>query len=186
MTVTLETPEAKVEKERRADPNAVRLATAFGVGYMPMAPGTAGSLVAVALFAPFQYWIGSELVQLAYVFVLVVLALAGVWSVEQALPHWGIRDPQPIVIDEVLGQWLAFMGVVVAHAMSSGSAPAGRGWVYLLLGFLLFRAFDVLKPFPIRRSEKLPGASGILMDDVLAGLYAAVGLWVLVKTGWLA
>lgn len=186
MTVTLETPEAKVAKERTADPNAVRLATAFGVGYTPVAPGTAGSLLAVMLFAPFQYWINNQLIQLTYVFILVVLALAGLWSVEQALPHWDRRDPQPIVIDEVLGQWLAFMGVVVAHAMSAESAPTGRGWVYLLLGFLLFRAFDVLKPFPIRRSEKLPGAAGILMDDVLAGLYAAGGLWVLVRTGWLA
>jgi phosphatidylglycerophosphatase A len=186
MTTTLETPEAKVEREQAADPQAVRLATAFGVGYAPVAPGTAGSLVAVALFAPFQYWITNELAQLGYVFVLVVITLAGVWSVEQALPHWGTSDPQPIVIDEVLGQWLAFMGVVLAHAMGPSSEPAGAGWIYLLIGFILFRAFDVLKPFPIRRSEKLPGAAGILMDDVLAGVYAAAGLWLLVKSGWLA
>lgn len=186
MTTTLETPETRVEKESAGSPRAVRLATVFGVGYAPLAPGTAGSLVSVALFAPFQYAVASEWVQLGYVFITVVLALAGVWSVEQALPHWGSRDPQPIVIDEVLGQWVAYLGVVLPQVVSPATPAAGAGWKYLLAGLILFRAFDVMKPFPIRRSESLPGAAGVLVDDVLAGVYAAAGLWLLVKTGWLA
>jgi len=186
MTTTLETPETKVEKESGANLQAVRLATVFGVGYAPLAPGTAGSLVAVALFAPFQYGMANPWVQLGYVFVALMLGLAGVWSVEKALPHWGGRDPQPIVIDEVLGQWVAFLGVVLPNVASPGTLATGTGWKYLLAGFILFRAFDVMKPFPIRRSESLPGAAGVLVDDVLAGVYAAAGLWLLVKTGWLA
>jgi phosphatidylglycerophosphatase A len=168
------------------NPLAVRLATGLGLGYLPWAPGTAGSLAAVVLFVPFRYGLQHASLQFGYLFVLVVLALAAMWSAEESLPHWRSPDPRPIVIDEILGQWLTFGGLVLAHTLNAADQVAGAGWKYLLAGFILFRAFDVMKPFPIRRSERLPGAGGVLVDDVIAGLYAALVLLLLVRTGWLA
>ena len=112
MTTAPTTPDAA--PRAAANPLAVRLATAFGLGYAPMAPGTVGSLVAVVLFVPFLFSVENVFAQAAYLFVLVARALVGLWSVEQALPHWGSADPQPIVIDEVLGQWLTYGSLVLA------------------------------------------------------------------------
>lgn len=184
MTTAPTTPETVTKPAPH--PQAVRLATAFGLGYAPVAPGTVGSLVAVVFFVPFLLWGANVFVQAAYLVALVVLGLAGQWSVEEALPRWGGGDPRPIVIDEILGQWLTYGALVLAHALDPATGVPGPGWKYLLAGFILFRAFDVMKPFPIRRSERLPGGAGVLMDDVLAGIYAGLGLLLLVRTGWLA
>jgi phosphatidylglycerophosphatase A len=181
MTTVPMTPDAA--PRAATNPLAMRLATAFGLGYAPVAPGTAGSLVAVVFFVPILFRGESVFAQSAYLFVLVALALVGLWSVEKALPHWGSADPQPIVIDEVLGQWLTYGSLVLAQVLNPA---AGAGWKYLLVGFILFRALDVMKPFPIRRSERLPGAAGVLLDDVLAGVYAGLGLLPVVRSGWLA
>ncbi|MFQ5663498.1 MAG: phosphatidylglycerophosphatase A [Terriglobia bacterium] len=162
------------------------LATGFGLGYVPVAPGTAASLASALLFALLIYGLEGTALQFAYLFGLAGLGLVGYWSTEQALPQWEGPDPQPIVIDEILGQWVAYAGmVVVAGGLGRPAATPGAAWKYLLAGFILFRALDVLKPFPIRRSERLRGAAGVLLDDVLAGIYAAVGLVLLAWTGWL-
>ena len=164
---------------------AILIATGFGLGQVPWAPGTAGSLGAVAVFAPLLLGLGNPFVQLFYVILIVCVALAALWAAEQALPHWGTADPQAVVIDEILGQLLAYGGLVLAAAL--GRAPASlraAGWL-LLIGFVLFRIFDVLKPFPIRQSERLPGAAGVLVDDTLAGVYAGLGLALLAWSGWL-
>ena len=157
------------------------LATGFGLGYTPVAPGTAGSLASVALFALAHAFLKGVTFPLTYLAVLVCLLLVAWWSTEQALRHWKTSDPQAVVIDEIVGQWVAYGGVIVAQwrHLTPG------GWKYLLAGFILFRAFDMLKPFPIRRSEGLPGAVGVVVDDVLAGIYAAAGLILLAWTGWL-
>jgi len=159
----------------------VWLATGFGLGYAPVAPGTAGSLASVALFGLAQGLIKGAAFPLVYLGALAALLLAAWWSTEQALRHWKSSDPQSVVIDEIVGQWVAYSGLIFAEWRQ---LTAG-GWKYLLAGFILFRAFDVLKPFPIRRSERLPGATGVVVDDVLAGLYAAAGLILLAWTGWL-
>lgn len=189
MTTTLEMSDAAGQKTAAGWP--VRLATVFGLGYSPVAPGTAGSLAAVALFTPFLFVLPSAgglappLAGLAsYVVALGVLAAAGWWSTEKALPHWGGHDPQAIVIDEVVGQWLSYGGLVAATATETYE-PGGAGWKYLLAGFILFRVFDVTKPFPIRRVERWRGATGVLADDILAGVFAAVILWVVTAKGWL-
>ena len=160
----------------------VRLATAFGLGYAPWAPGTAGSLAAVALFALLLYSLEGILLQFFYLFVLAWLIPAAWWSTEHALKQWNTSDPQTIVIDEVVGQWLAYAGTVLASLLGW---PAGAGWKSLLAGFILFRGFDVLKPFPIRRSERLGSAAGVVVDDLLAGAYAAAGVLLLTWGGWL-
>lgn len=172
-----------------ADPavsrTAMLIATGFGLGQVPRAPGTAGSLGAVAVFAPLLLGLGNPFVQLLYVILVVCVALAALWAAEQALPHWGTADPQAVVIDEILGQLLSYGGLVLAAALGRApSTPRAAGWL-LLIGFVLFRTFDVLKPFPIRQSERVPGAAGVLLDDTLAGLYAGLALILLAWSGWL-
>lgn len=185
MTTAKVNPESSPPNAAVGSRAGVWVATALGLGYAPVAPGTAGSLASVALFVLLGTTLSSGGLWLAYVSVLVVLGVVGAWSTSRALPHWTGSDPQAIVIDEVLGQWVTYGGLIVASLADSSPPRAGMGWKYLLAGFILFRAFDVLKPFPIRRSEKIPGAAGVLLDDVLAGIYGALGLLLLACTGWL-
>lgn len=176
--------ETGVSTAKLRDP-AMLLATGFGLGLVPRAPGTAGSLGAVAVFAPLLLGLGNPFVLLLYLVVMIVIALAALWAAQQALPHWGTADPQAVVIDEILGQFLTYGGLVVVAALGRPPASlAAAAWL-LLIGFALFRFFDVFKPYPIRQSERLPGAAGVLLDDVLAGLYAGAALALLAWSGWL-
>ena len=154
--------------ERRAGP-AIWIATAGGAGYFPIAPGTAGSVVGVALV------VGLALLPLPRAGSIVVLAAAslvlfalGVWAAGEAERFFGRVDPGQVVIDEVVGQMLTFL--LLPHAT----------WKWLVGGFLLFRAFDIVKPFPARQAERIPRGWGIMLDDVVAGLYS---LAVLAVTG---
>jgi phosphatidylglycerophosphatase A len=125
------------------------------------------------------------------------VALIGVWTADRASRYWGIKDPQKVVIDEVSGQHLALLlggfwpwnapppSVLSGdHPIMWRSQPLGLSmvmspnWKYLLLGFILFRVFDIWKPFPARQAESLPGGLGIMADDWIAGIYAALGLWI--------
>ncbi len=134
---------------------AENFATLFSVGRLPLAPGTWGSLVtAVALF-PLTF--SPALLGIA----LGILGVVAVWSSGVVEARARTRDPGHIVIDEALG-----MGIVIAVC------PPGS-LVAIALGFVLFRAFDILKPWPLRRLERLPGGLGIVADDVGAGLYTA-------------
>ncbi|MCI0402439.1 MAG: phosphatidylglycerophosphatase A [Acidobacteria bacterium] len=171
-------PEAQAASPPRA---GLLLATGLGLGYAPVAPGTAGSLGAAALFAFLHLTLEGAAFHYVYLFVLAWLVPIAMWSTEQALAWLKTHDPQAIVIDEILGQWLTYSGLVLA---AYAGLPAA-GWKYLLAGFILFRAFDILKPFPIRRSERLGGATGVVVDDALAGAYAAAVLGALAWTGWL-
>jgi phosphatidylglycerophosphatase A len=156
------------------------IATAFGLGYLPKAPGTFGSLGGVALYALVQYYFplnflpgvrpGIEVSALWLAWtalpVSILLALIGVWAASRAAKFSASKDPQFVVIDEVSGQHLTyFLSLTLLN------------WKYLLLGFILFRGFDIWKPFPARQAESLPGGWGIMADDWIAGIYAALGLW---------
>ena len=152
-------------------PFAWWILTFFGSGASPVAPGTAGSLAAVAvaggLFAagvPAGVWFGGLAVGMA------LLHLAVGDRIEEV---FGTHDPGAVVSDEVCGQWIAF-------AFPLAAVP--WGWA-LPLGFILFRIFDITKIGGVRRLEKIPGKWGVLLDDVLAGLYAGVILWGLGTTG---
>ena len=119
---------------------------------------------------------------------LIFLALAGVWASHRAADYSGIKDPQFVVIDEVAGQHLTLVLPLIPIAMPNlqthmdfsvyaiFSALSLVNWKYLLAGFLLFRLFDIWKPYPIKSLEKLPGGWGIMADDWLAGVYAAIQL----------
>jgi phosphatidylglycerophosphatase A len=146
-----------------ADRIAIGIATAGGAGYVPLAPGTAGALVGVGIYVLIQT-LG---LNLFYVPILAVLTIAGVWAATRVEFIYG-HDASRIVIDEVVGQMLA-----LGFVLRSGPRALTVG---VVLGFLLFRVFDILKPFPIRRLENLPGGVGVVADDLAAGLYAHVVL----------
>ena len=153
--------------ERRAGA-AVWIATCGGVGYFPVAPGTAGSVVGLVLVAA----LGRLPVETPWLSVLlggaaVGVFILGVWAASQAESFFGRTDPGQVVIDEVAGQVITFL-----------ASPAAS-WKWLLAGFIMFRVFDILKPFPAGRAERLPGGWGIMLDDVVAGGYGLVALLVL-------
>jgi phosphatidylglycerophosphatase A len=147
-----------------ADRVAVELACIGPVGRLPVAPGTWGSLVAV-VFAP---WLFMPLDPWARLAVLVLIFFGGAFCAGRAERILGRKDPQPVVVDEVLGQLICFAPFMVITLWE------------LIIGFFLFRLLDIIKPFPVRRSESwLPGGYGIMLDDLLAGAYAAVALGVI-------
>jgi phosphatidylglycerophosphatase A len=142
---------------------AMAVATAGYVGYFPIASGTAGSLAGLVVFA-FVRWVGVPVFELAMIAVVLVL---GIWSASVAERTLKLKDPGPVVIDEVLGM---LMTLALLPLSMTG----------VLVGFVLFRFFDVIKPFPAARLETLHGGMGIMLDDAVAGLYAYVSLRVLV------
>jgi phosphatidylglycerophosphatase A len=200
---------------------AYAIATALGVGYLPQAPGTFGSLVGVltiglcAIFflrptslaglSPFHVLSDARFMDNHFLVpgsdihntmlwlpifsatvLLVILGAIGVWSSTKAAEYAGIKDPQFVVIDEVAGQHLTLVLPLIPIALPNlhshmdlstfaiFSALSLVNWKYLLLGFLFFRIFDIWKPFPVRRLENLPGGWGIMADDWMAGVYAAI------------
>ena len=152
-------------ESKRTQP-AWLFATFFGAGYFPKGPGTAGSLAAVILAIPFVCYDLPPWLLCAASFVLLYPAIAASDIVAREASK---KDPQIIVIDEVLGQWLTLAG---AQRLN---------WRSLLIGFVLFRIFDILKPPPVRQLERVPGGAGIVLDDMMAGVYGAL---VLYAAGW--
>ncbi|MGO8788170.1 MAG: phosphatidylglycerophosphatase A [Terriglobia bacterium] len=153
--------------ERRAGP-AIWIATAGGAGYFPIAPGTAGSLVGVAVvvgLAQLPLHRGAAIGVLAAA--SLALGALGVWAAGEAEEFFGRTDPGQVVVDEVVGQMLTFL--LLPHAT----------WKWLVGGFLLFRVFDIVKPFPARQAERIPRGWGIMLDDVFAGLYGMAVLAVI-------
>lgn len=163
---------------------ALTIATVFGVGYLKPGPGTFGSLVGLILSILLTWWVSARHILslhgttdgptsfwrsawgigwLGYVLILMVAAV-GVYSSTQTARRANSKDPQFVVIDEVSGQLITYH--IFLDLMLN--------WKAWLLGFLLFRLFDIWKPFPIRHLEKLPGGWGIMADDWLAGIYAAI------------
>ena len=152
----------KTVAEKRRSP-AVWIGTVAGAGYFPYAPGTVGSAVGIGLVAA----IGAIPVAQAWRAILLGLGAGavfavGVWSAGRCEKFFGRMDPGQVVIDEVVGQAVAFL--LAPHT----------SWKLLLAGFALFRLFDITKPFPASRAERLPAGWGIMVDDVVAGIYAMV------------
>jgi phosphatidylglycerophosphatase A len=149
------------------DAVASTIATWFGCGWAPKGPGTVGSLGALALVAVAMYlgpWTGLHCLVLAALWLV-----PAIWASSRMVETSGSKDPQFVVVDEVVGQWISLGGA------------ARLNWKSLLAGFVLFRLFDIWKPWPARALEKLPRGYGIVMDDVMAGVYAAL---VLFLAGW--
>ncbi len=139
---------------------AFLLATWFGCGRSPFAPGTVGSAAALAIAIALHYYAGFT--GWHFLALAAVLFFPAVWSAGVVARVAKIEDPGFVVVDEVLGQWVAL------------SAARPFNWVTCLAAFALFRAFDIWKPFPVDRLEALPGGWGINADDAMAGFYAAL------------
>jgi len=146
---------------------AFLLATWFGCGYSPKAPGTAGSLAALAIGILLHEWLG--LAGWHFLVLAAVLFLPAVWAAGVTARVKKLKDPQIVVVDEVIGQWIAL----------AGARPLN--WKSYLAALALFRLFDIFKPPPVRQLEALPGGLGINADDVMAGIFAAL---VLFAAGW--
>jgi phosphatidylglycerophosphatase A len=213
------TPAAPPQKPRFA----LAFATVLGVGYIPKAPGTFGSLVGVVVavlthpvslivtigllffggglgidMPMFRGHSAPVLLLVPSLAAFVIVGLLGVWSSSRAANYAGLGDPQYVVIDEVSGMHLTLILAIVPFGLPTHLLPADDAsvfalysalsllnWKYLLLGFILFRVFDIWKPWPIRRLERLPGGWGIMADDWMAGIYAAILLRVALHFGLL-
>jgi phosphatidylglycerophosphatase A len=150
------------------------IATGAGSGYSPIASGTAGSAVGVALFAALAWGLGLSMLPLLAV--TAAVTLVGVWAADRAEAIFGGKDDGHITIDEVAGQLISLLFLPLR-------------WEVLVVGFFLFRFFDIVKPPPARQLESLRGGLGVMGDDVFAGLYAnltgQVLWWALAAGGWL-
>jgi phosphatidylglycerophosphatase A len=153
----------------RKDRLARLIATGLATGYSPAAPGTAGSLLALLVL-----WLLPPAGPVFFASVLCPLFFLGVWASSRVeaeeVRKGGKHDPSIVNVDEIVG-----MGLSVVFLPPSAS----RLW--LIAGFLLFRLFDIVKPFPANRSQRLPRGWGIMMDDVIAGIYANIILQAFVR-----
>jgi phosphatidylglycerophosphatase A len=142
------------------------IATWFFLGYSA-APGTIGSLGALAIAWMLQQWAGWA--PQHFGLLALVLLMPAIWAADVTARTSGLKDPQIVVVDEVIGQWGTLAGATHLN------------WKSWLAAFVLFRFFDIYKPPPVRQLERVPGGAGIVADDVMAALYAAL---VLFTAGW--
>jgi len=147
-------------------------ATFFGIGYMRLGPGTWGSAATVLCWWLFAHWIAPNIQPWAAIALVVFVVLIGIPAATRVSRASAAKDPQFVVIDEVAGQLIALMAAPVT-------------WKSLLAGFILFRGFDIVKPPPVRQLERLPEGTGIVLDDVAAGLYALAIMQLLLHFGLL-
>lgn len=141
------------------------IATWFGCGLSPVAPGTAGSLAGLVIAIALNLAYGTP----PWMFLLLaaILTVPGIWAATVIEKREGIEDPGKVVVDEVIGQWVTLAGAPVLN------------WKTYLLAFFLFRALDIWKPPPARQFENLPGGWGIVADDAMSGIYGALAIFVL-------
>ncbi len=165
-------------KKSPLDYLALALATC-GVGYIKLAPGTWGSLVGVGLYLLWRFvglaiwqfelahgWQAEQLEAWrveANILAVLLTSIIGIWAADRACVLLNKKDPQQVVIDEVAGQFIALMFI-----------PFNAAWWMILAGFVLFRLFDIWKPYPIDGMQELPGGFGVVVDDLVAGVYAAI------------
>lgn len=141
------------------------IGSGFGVGFCPLGPGTAGAFLAALLWYVMSCFLADPELKLATLALVLLFYLLGVWAANRLSSYWG-EDPSRVVIDEMVGVWIALLAV-----------PAGHLW-YAIAAFVLFRFFDIVKPMGVRLMEKMRGGTGVMMDDVLAGIYGFMVLYV--------
>lgn len=168
------------DKRTFSDYLALAVSTSL-VGYLPLAPGTWGSIVGVGIYLVYRYfldgaklffldhgWSYQQYTSLFYAVTAILLALLcifGIWASKRTSELLDHKDPQIIVVDEIMGQLIVFAFV-----------PFGVSYWLVFVGFLLFRVFDIWKPYPIRAVEDLPNGIGVCVDDIVAGIYGGICL----------
>jgi phosphatidylglycerophosphatase A len=159
------------EKLRPIDKTAYLIATGCGVGFVPVAPGTFGAIEGLAIylaitalsnFCRFAPRGQMALLSLATLLIFTV----GVWASEQTCKMLALADPKQVIVDEISGQMIALTPLATAFSIKGAIAA-----------FVLFRLFDIFKPYPIRKLEHLPSGLGVMADDALAGVFAAALIW---------
>lgn len=147
---------------------SVIVASVFGAGYSPIAPGTVGAMAGCLIL-----WIGKDSLVLStypnpwlFLGLIIAVTLIGIWSTNQLEKHWG-KDPSKVVVDELIGVWITMIMVPFT-------------WMNLLLAFGLFRFFDIAKPLGIRNMEKMSRGVGVMADDILAGIYSNLVLQIII------
>ena len=143
---------------------AIAIATWFGCGYFPWGPGTVGSLAAIVIAVILHTYFRSG--RLTYLMMTVALLGPGIWAATRTARLVSREDPGLVVVDEVLGQWVTLLGA---------TALVWRSWI---AAFVLFRLFDIWKPWPVRSLERLPKGTGIVSDDIAAGFLGALILYI--------
>ena len=149
-------------------------ASCFGLGRLPLAPGTWGSLPPAIIFALMCHF-GAPSIIISIVMAALILGgcVICIKYAPAVIAATGKTDPREVVADEFAGQALTFLAIPF---LTGGAVSTRQIWVITALGFLLFRLFDIVKPWPIRMLEKLPKGWGVLADDLMAGVYAAIAL----------
>ncbi len=137
------------------------IASGFGTGFSPFAPGTAGALLATIIWIVLAFLVLPYTLLLITIALIVLFTILGIWSANVLEKDWG-KDPSRVVVDEMVGVWIPLLAVDVDHLY------------YALLAFVLFRLFDIYKPLGIRKMESLKGGVGVMMDDIVAGLYSLI------------
>lgn len=140
------------------------LATSFGFGFLPVAPGTWGALLAVLLWLPLYFFATQPTIFIVTLCATIVYCVAGTWASTESEKYWG-KDPVVACADETVGQWISMLAL-----SGVGITP----WWEIVLSFALFRFFDIFKPLGIRWFERLRGGYGMMADDIVAGLYSLV------------
>ena len=158
-------------KNSRGSADYVALAIAtVGVGFIPLAPGTWGSLVGVGIYLLVRF-LFLESGQIPFLIVqsviILVVTLSGIWAASQTERITGRKDPGKVVVDEVAGQLISLLPVALVPFWSSWK-------LWVIVSFILFRLFDIVKPYPANRLQDLEGGMGVMCDDLVAGAYAAI------------
>lgn len=143
---------------------ALSIATC-GVGYLPLAPGTWGSLVGVGIFLLLARGLAGNALIAVVLVSIVAVTLVGTWAATRTEQLSGRKDPGKVVVDEVAGQLIALFPLTLFTRWST---------VAVIVSFILFRFFDIVKPYPANRLQELNGGAGVMLDDLVAGVYAAV------------
>jgi phosphatidylglycerophosphatase A len=160
------------EREVACPTWAMLVGTFFGIGRMRPGPGSWGSAATVLLWAGLAYFLPVSLRTPTVVALAGLVTLVGIPAATRIARATGVKDPQFVVIDEVAGQLITLIAIPLA-------------WKTFLAGFILFRGFDIIKPPPVRQLERLPEGTGIVVDDVAAGIYALAGMHLLLHFGLL-
>ena len=146
------------------------IATGFGSGYFPKAPGTAGAVLATLLWLGMSFILTFSQLLLVTALLIVLFTFLGAWSSGVMETYWG-EDPAKVVIDEMVGVWIPLLAV--------NNENKYNYIFYALVALLLFRLFDIFKPLGIRKMEAIKGGWGIMLDDILAGIYSLLVLLIL-------
>lgn len=152
------------------------LASCFGLGWLPVAPGTWGSLPPTIVFALMcQSGVSAVLISTVMAVMALAASVVCVKFAPAVIAATGKTDPREVVVDEFAGQAITFIPI--------GAVPTGQIWAAAVLGFLLFRLLDIAKPWPARKLEKLPKGWGVLADDLSVGIYAGIALLLCLRIG---